>query len=193
MGKSRTPVERFPPGPLHMSSLGEQWPFPDSAYQQVEHHLHSTSFSCAGLKIAWHPPQQEGRVAFPRLLMEWPSSHSTTDPWLRQIPLIAQFTAALLSQSSLGSPCPRRWRQAMPLKYSWGSLELLPLDTLLVQVVVLLTDVSQEVVCEKLLGRRAAAEQRQTMPRSTLKTHLNGREGPCLLPNSILPSVVPAL
>lgn len=27
----------------------------------------------------------------------------------------------------------------MPLKYSWGSLELLPLDTFLVQDVVLLT------------------------------------------------------
>ena len=85
----------------------------------------------------------------------------------------------------------------MPLKYSWGSLELLPLDTLLVQVVVLLTHVSssseQEVICEKLLDRRAAAEQRQTMPGSTLKTHLNGREGPCLLPNSIPSSAVPAL
>lgn len=100
------------------------------------------------------------------------------------------------SQPSPGSPCPRRWGQAMPLEYSWGSLELLPLDTLLVQVVVLLMHISssseQEVVCEKLLGRRAAAEQRQTMPGSTLKTHLNGR-GRCLLPNSVPPSAVPAL
>jgi len=84
----------------------------------------------------------------------------------------------------------------MTLKYSCGSLKLLLLDTLLVQIVVL-THVSssseQEVVCEKLLGRRAAAEQRQTMSGSTLKTHLNGREGPCLLPNSIPPSAVPAL
>lgn len=94
-------MERFLPGPLRMSSLGEQWPFPYSTYQQVERHVQSTSSNCAGLKIAQHSPQQEGSVAFPLLIIEWTSSHRTTDPRLRQIPLIAQFTAALLSHSHL--------------------------------------------------------------------------------------------
>lgn len=76
-------------------------------------------------------------------------------------------------------------------------MELVPLNDLLVQVAVLLMHVSssseQQVACEKLLGRRPAAEQRQTMPESTLKTYLSGREGPCLLPNSVPPSAAPAL
>lgn len=132
-------MERFLPQPLHTSSLGEQRPFPDSTYQRVERHFQSTSFSCAGLKIAWHSPQQEGSVALPLLIMEWPSSQhhrSTVKTDSSYCPVHSCFAK---SQPSLGSPCPRQWRQAMPLEYSWGSLELLPLNILLVQVVVLLT------------------------------------------------------
>lgn len=56
----------------------------------------------------------------------------------------------------------------MPLEYSWGSLELLPLNILLVQVVVLLTHVSssleRKIICEKLL----VEEQQQSKGKQCL-------------------------
>lgn len=51
-----------------------------------------------------------------------------------------------------------------------GLLELLPFHALLVQILPVSGSSKQEVICEKLLGRRAAAKQRQTMHGSTLNT-----------------------
>lgn len=141
-------MERFLPWPLHMSSLAEQWSFPDSSYQQVEHHLQSTSISCAGLKIAWQSAQQEGRVAFPLLIMERPCSHSTTGPWLRDssyCPVHSCFAKSYLSQ---GSPCPRRWKQATPLELT---VQLLT-SRHLISASCGSSHSCMQVVCEKLLG-----------------------------------------
>lgn len=139
---------------------------------------------CRTQKIALHSPKTEESFTFPLL---W-NRQAITAP---QILLITQFTGVLLSHRLLCSHSAQEngGKQGF-LSQLWfaGAVQE---DTLHVHFVVLLTHVpsssEQEVVCEQLFNR-TAAEQKQIMLGSTLKTNLmveKGKAPACSLPNSL--------